>query len=588
MKEKILSILFWRFNFPSVLEIRVILRSFVLWEKVTLLIVSGVIMVGVFGVWFELQERFAVTIASAGGSFREGIVGTPHLANPILASTEADRDLVQLLYAGLMKSDGHGKLEKNLARNLEISEDGLSYTFTLKDGLIWHDGEPLTSEDIAFTIQAAKNPAIKSPLRANWEGVETEVVNEKTIRFWLKKPYAPFLENTTLGILPKHIWKNATTEQFSLSEFNRRVIGSGPYKIKEIRRSSAGIITSYVLKAFNNYASGKPLIPKIELKFYNSENELLTAFEKGDVNAVSFISANNIPKIDFSEEKLKTLTLPRIFGVFFNQNRSEILQDKDVRKALNQAVNKADLVETVLSGYGIPLNSAVPPNIIEYDTLFKPEHFSLSDAADTLDAAGWKLNLESGIREKKNLSAQAGRKEPAIELGFSIATADTPELVMVAELLRSIWQTLGVKVSIKIFEIGDLNQNIIRPREYEALLFGEIIGRDPDPFAFWHSSQRNDPGLNIALYANKNVDRLLEEARTITNAQERNDKYVEFLQEIEKDVPAVFLYSPYYLYIAPSTLKGFNTSIITIPAERFANIHQWHLYTQRVWKIFIQ
>ncbi|MEK7599387.1 MAG: ABC transporter substrate-binding protein [Patescibacteria group bacterium] len=316
MKEKLRSILFRRINPPSALEIRLALRSLSIREKIVFLMLTALFLTGVFGLWFKLQEKFAVLTPVQGGIIREGIVGTPHLANPILANTDADRDLTFLTYAGLMKSDGRGGLENNLAEKYAVSDDGLSYTFVLKENLVWHDDLPLTSEDVAFTIMAAKNPSIKSPIRANWEGVEVEIIDERTVRFLLKKPYVPFIENTTLGILPQHIWKNATPDQFSLSEFNRQPIGAGPYMIKKVNRNSAGIITSYKLKAFSDYTLGRPNIAKIELIFYNSENELTAAFEKNDINSLSSVSSQTALGLKMAAGRLKTLTLPRIFGLF--------------------------------------------------------------------------------------------------------------------------------------------------------------------------------------------------------------------------------------------------------------------------------
>jgi peptide/nickel transport system substrate-binding protein len=577
VKEKLRSILFRRINAPSAFEIRLALRSFSIHEKIVFLFLAALFLTGVFGLWFKLQEKFAVLMPVQGGTVREGIIGTPHLANPILANTDADRDLTFVIYAGLMKSDGQGGLEKNLAEKYSISDDGLAYTFVLKENLVWHDGLPLTGEDVAFTIMAAKNPSIKSPIRANWEGVEAEVVDERTIRFILKKPYVPFMENTTLGILPKHIWKNATPDQFSLSEFNRQPIGAGPYMIKKVNRNSAGIITSYELKAFGDYALGRPLIPKIELIFYNSENELIAAFKNNSIDSLSSVSSQTVRGLKMADNQLKTLTLPRIFGLFFNQNKSTVLRDQKVRQALNMAVNKEKLVNEILNGFGVALNGPIPPPVLAFEK--QTSDFNLEEAKKILDAAGWKIDDKSGIRAKTD-------KKSKIELAFNIATANTPELAKSADMLKNMWQELGVKIEIKFFEIGDLNQNIIRPREYESLLFGQVIGRNPDLFAFWHSSQRNDPGLNVALYANKTADQLLEATRITKEVEDRRNKYEKFQQEIEKDAPAIFLYSPFYLYVAHPDLKGFATDMITIPAERFANINKWHLYTARVWKIF--
>ncbi len=577
MKEKIFSFFnSKRFNLPSVSEIKLAFKSMLKKEKVTLLILFLILFISVVGVWVEMQKKFTSVIPVEGGTLREGVTGTPYLVNPILATTDADRDLTMLIYAGLMKSDGEGGLEKELAQNYGISEDGLSYTFTLKDGLTWHDGEPLTSDDVAFSVNTAKNPTIKSPVRANWEGVEIEIIDAKNLRFLLKKPYAPFMENTTLGILPKHLWKNAAPEQFGLSDLNRQSVGAGPYQIQSIKRNSSGIITAYELKSFSKYALGKPLIPKIKMFFFNSESEMLASFAAGNINSLSSLTASNAKGAGQSAQ-LKTLILPRIFGVFFNQNKSEILRSQKVRQALDMAVDKEDLVRRVLSGFGTKLLGPLPPGVGDNEkatSAFDPE-----GAKNILDKEGWQPNAESGVREKKI-------KGGSIELAFSVSTANTPELIKTAELIKKMWEAIGVKIEIRLYEIGDLNQSVIRPRDYESLLFGQVVGRDPDPFAFWHSSQRNDPGLNIALYANKTVDSILESVRTANDIEKRKSKYEEFEKEVQKDTPAVFLFSPYYLYVAPANLKGIEAKMITIPAERFADAHKWHFYTSRVWKIF--
>jgi len=580
VKEKILNILrSRRLTPPSVFEIKLALRNFSTKEKIVMLVLILTLSVGILGAWVELQKKFAAIVPIEGGSLREGIVGTPYLVNPILASSDADRDMASLIYSGLMKPDGKGGLEKNLAEDYSVSEDGLLYTFTLKENLSWHDDKPINADDIVFTVNAAKNPAIKSPSRANWEGVEAEIIDQRTIRFILKKPYAPFIENGTLGILPKHIWKNATPEQFSLSEFNRQPIGSGPYAVRKTERSSAGIITAYELESFNKYALGEPLIPKIKIFFYNSESDMVSDYEAGNIDSIGSITVSGVQKLRRAGRSLKTLILPRVFGIFFNQNKSEIILDQNVRLALNAAVNKESVVENVLGGFGTALNGPLPPKITGAEE--SETSFNLEEAKNILEKNGWNYNEETGIREKRV------KNKPTAELAISISTANTPELVKTAETVKNMWQELGVKTEVRLYEIGDLNQSVIRPRDYESLLFGQVVGWDPDPFAFWHSSQRNDPGLNIALYANKTVDGILEKARTTNEAEARKDKYLEFEKEIIKDAPAVFLYSPYYLYVAPQNLKGFDTETLTTPAERFANIHKWHLYTAMVWKIFV-
>ena len=180
------------------------------------------------------------------------------------------------------------------------------------------------------------------------------------------------------------------------------------------------------------------------------------------------------------------------------------------------------------------------------------------------------------------------KQKETIRLAFSLSTSDVPELKSVAERLKADWEKIGVSVELKVFESGDLNQNVIRPRKYDAILFGEIVGRDSDLFAFWHSSQRNDPGLNIAMYTNSVADKLLEDMRRATDPEKRRTAYEKFSVEIAKDIPAVFLYAPEFVYILPEKIKGSAIGTITVPAERFLNIHEWYIDTDLVWKIFAQ
>lgn len=583
MKEKFISILKWRFDLPSLIEYRAMNRLFSQRERGLFIFALILLFLGMIGTLWVLSDNLSVTVPTEGGKWKEGVVGSPHLANPLLAISDADRDLIILIYSGLMRPDGRGRLTPDLTKSLEISEDGLLYTFTLKEGLLWHDGKPITSHDIEFTIQTAKNPALKSPVRASWEGVNVEVVDERTLRFLLDQPYAPFLGNTTLGILPKHIWENVLIEQFSLSNFNLNPIGSGPYMVSEFERNASGVITKYNLQSFKDYAGGKPLIKTVELKFYPTEKALRDAFINGGVDAISTVSPNALGELSEKDAQIRTLTLPRVFGVFFNQNQANTFTESEVREAMNLAVDRNKIINEVLAGYAKPTISPIPPGT--FGSIEDIEEITATTSKDlastTLKEAGWKLNEEENIRIKKT-------KTGTRELKFSMATSNTSDLVRTAELLKNMWGELGIQIDLKIFEISDLNQQVIRPREYDILLFGEIVGRDPDPFAFWHSSQINDPGLNIALYTNTTVDKLLEEARTEFDEEKRKEKYIEFQKEVIEETPAIFLYSPLFLYVTGDKLEGFETENITIPSERFARIHKWYLRTNKVLKYFVE
>lgn len=527
-----------------------------------------------------INERFLIEVPLQGGSITEGVIGSPRFINPVLATSKADQDLNILIYSGLLKTTPSGKIVPDLARSYKISKDGYVYTFKLKDDLEFHDGIKITTEDIEFTINATQNNIIKSPKKANWDGVEIKRLNDKEIQFILPKPYSAFLENLTIGILPKHIWEEISAEQFAFSQFNIEPIGSGPYEINKIKRNSSGILESYLLKPFKKYALGEAYIANLTIKFYPNEEALIDAFNKKSIKNINSIGPNKIEilKLTKNSEILST-PLPRIFGVFFNQNENPVFTNEEVRIALSRAINLKQIINEILYGYGIDIDSPIPFNSDFYISNTEKTNQGIDSAKEILRKNGWSIN-EDGILEKSS-------KKGNSLLSFSISTANTPELKAIAELLKLKWEELGAQVQLKIYEIGDLNQNIIRPRQYDSILFGEVIGYNMDLFAFWHSSQRNDPGLNISMYANITVDKLLEEIRVTNDIEQQKIKYKDFQKEIFKDNPAIFLYSPHFIYVISKEIKNNPINQINNPSERFLDISNWYIKTDKIWKIFI-
>jgi peptide/nickel transport system substrate-binding protein len=532
--------------------------------------------------------HFTSSKPAYGGSFTEGMVGSPKYINPLLAQTsDIDRDLSQLIYSGLMKYDSEGKLTYDLAQSFDISGDGLSYSFKLKDNLTWHDGQPLTADDVVFTIITAQNSDYGSYQRINWQGVEVSKSDDKTVVFKLKNKYAQFLSNTTLGILPKHLWETISASSFGLSDFNIKAIGSGPFKFSKVKRDSSGNITSYEVSSFENYYDGQPYITKITFDFFSSEDKMIEAYNKNDIDGMSYISAEKIDSVRFvGKLELKQLQMPRYFAVFFNQNQSKALSDKNVRLALNYATDKKSILENVLGGKGTIVDSPVLPEIIDITDSSVKYGYDIEKAKKTLDDAGWKYVVADQIREKEPAKATSKSKIAATEtvaaekLEINLTTSNWPELVAVANELKTQWETIGVKVNIEILALPELQQ-AIKDREYQSLLFGEVLGLDPDPFSFWHSSQKKDPGLNLALYDNKDADVILETARETLDTKSRFSKLADFQKIIINDAPVVFLYSPDYIYALPSSIKNFNTKIISVPSDRFEGISKWYINTNR-------
>jgi len=603
--------------------------------------------------YFKNTEK----VPAGGGTFIEGVIGQPRFINPVYANSDIDRDLVQLIFSGLMKYDENLNIVPDLAERYEIEEEGRVYKFYLKENLLWQDKTPLTVDDIIFTIKTIQNPDFKSPLQANWVGVKIEKINELEIKFTLKKPYAAFIENCTLNILPKHIWQNVSSESFAFEAFNLKPIGSGPYKLKKIKQNSSNQTEYLILVQSSVYYGKKPYISKIEFLFFANEEKLIKAAKKGDIKGLSLTSSIDLGK----KWQNYSLLLPRYFAVFFNQETSEVLKEKKVRLALNYGINKQAINQKIV-------NSPILPNIYGFNEPSIQYEFDIEKAKSILEEAGFKDEDGNGLREKtitkepafkftsrltkgsrgkevtelqkclakfpeiypegettgyfgektkqavirfqekyyedilqpygytkgtgnvgKSTRAKLNEicfEEPdeILALKFSLVTVNQPQMVEIAELLKEQWKAIGAEVKIETYSLFQLEQDFIKPRNYESLLFGEVLGAIPDPFPFWHSSQKKDPGLNLALYENSEADKLLEENRKESDPEIRTEKLVLFQDVLIEDVPAIFLYSPNYIYMVSKKVNGVEVKKITDPSKRFVGIENWYIKTKRAWK----
>lgn len=577
-----------QFTFPLEGRFTLALAAFSDREKQVFFGAMGVLAGTTLILLFLVNRTFMVEVPAYGGTLVEGVLNTPAHINPLLATSEigseADRDITALVYSGLLRAQNDGSYINDLADHYEISEDGLAYTFTLKKGLEWHDGKEIIADDVVFTVKTAQDSRMKSPKRASWDGVEVEKIDDLTVRFILSKPYAPFLENATMGILPEHIWKSIDFNRFDTNKYNREPVGSGPYQIDSIETTTKDgdeVPVSYTLKAFKHFALGRPYIDTIKFMFAGSEEELIALLKKGSVDAINSISHEQGTLLSESGYRVEHTPLPRVLAVFFNQNQAPIFADNAVREALVQSIDKREIINKALAGYGDILDSPLPPGALGYEESSgqRPLADRLAAARQILEKAGWKFDDKESLWTKKN-------KKETLTLQFTLATSEAPELKKVSEELKAMWGNLGVPVEVRVFATGDLKETIVRPRKFDALFFGQVLGRDSDPYPFWHSSQRTDPGLNIASYTNATVDKILADARAETNIEKRLKLYRTFAKEITRDAPAIPLYAPEFLYVVPQEVRGISLGMTTIPAERFLNIYQWYTETDGVWKIF--
>ena len=532
--------------------------------------------------WFllALNQTVSVPGISAGGDFTEGIIGTPRFVNPVLALTRADQDMTALTYSGLMKIGADGTLVPDVASTIEVSEDGMTYTIALREDITFHDGEPLTSDDVLFTINLIQNDELKSPLRGNWSDVVVEAVDEYNLLITITEPYAPFIENFTIGILPAHIWREIPIEQVPFSEFNTTPIGAGPYRVRNATFSRSGTVEEYQLAAASNYHQA--LIEEINVRFYSNEAELLAAMNNADVDASAYLSATRANLLDAAEWQTAEHPLPRMFGLFFNQNRSTVLRDAAVREALESAIDRTALIDNALGGAGIPSPNAIALTQTaiesgEATTQLDPAE-RLAQARAILEAADW-TQTDQGFWEKEI-------DDSTVPLEVTVRTANTPDLDAVLQEITAAWRTLGVAIETEQYEQTDLVQSVIRPREFSILLFGIDMSRSQDLYPFWHSSQQNDPGLNIAQYTNISVDELLETARTSQDAAERLEAQTAASEIITAERPAILLFQPSGLYVTRNDINTTSVQNFGRDSDRFSSVASWHTDTTSLWPFF--
>ncbi len=519
-------------------------------------------------------------IPGIGGTYTEGMIGDPRTINPIYAVRDTDRDLSRLLFAGLMTYDSAGNIVPDLADHINISNDAKIYTIALKNNLFWHDGEPITADDIIFTVHAIQNSQFRSPLRSDWQGVSVEKISDTSVRFFLRIPYTPFKENLTLGILPKHIWQAVTPDQAFLHEANLKPVGSGPYRFDQMKQNKDGSFSRYQVVRNVHYHRQGPFIEKIVFQFFKNEDEEYGAWRRGIIDGYGGVSPLHYSEMSAGKSVVYSLTMPRVFGIFFNPKHASLLEDMALRQAIAYAIDRNEIVQHQKQNKALPVDGPLPWITSASSTPLYP--FDLDQSRTLLKKAGWKDADGDGLLEKTVIKKVSGKNQTTIlPLRFTLTTSDWPDLIETAVILQNQLRRVGIEVIIEKKSFQDLESTIIRPRNFEVLLFGQVYGYEPDPFAFWHSTQIKDPGLNITFFSDKKVDKILEDIRSTSDAAARANDYQIFSRILSQQLPAVFLYSQDYLYTLPKDIRGASLMRISLPSDRFNDVNAWYRVVSR-------
>lgn len=510
-----------------------------------------------------LENYYLGISPQSGGTYVEGVTGEIKGINPILPENSLTEDASRLVFSGLTRLAPNGQLEPELAESWQVSDDGLSYTFTLRKGVKWHDGKNFSQSDVMFTIAAIQHPDSRSPLASEWRGVKVEPEGDNQIKFMLPNPYVGFTYLTTVGMLPRHLLESINPSTLRINSFNQQPVGTGPFKVIKFLPGQR-----IMMDANADYFRGRPKLDSFTLRLFKSDSAALEAFAKKQVNAVAEIDTELLkPAAKVKDLKLLKYSTTEQVNLFF-KTTSPLLSDQKVRQGLVLATDKRSLVEKVMDNYGRPLASPILPGQLGYAGKFNQPRYNKSQAAELLDGAGWKI--QDGKRKKGDQ-----------ELKLNLVTLNDPIFTKSAGEIKRQWQELGVNLEVKAVALDELIQSHIKPRQYDVLLFGITIGADPDVYPYWHSSQASDPGLNLSQYKSAGADAALEVARITVDPDIRAGKYQAFLKVFQADAPAVILFGKDYSYGVHKDVLGQTSGQLVVPADRFYGVENWTVKARR-------
>jgi peptide/nickel transport system substrate-binding protein len=544
-----------------------------------LIVVLALIAIGVLLI---SQQPTLLPIApevkpATGGVYTEGLVGSFSRLNPVLDFyNPADHDVDRLLYSGLMRFNPRGLPEPDLVESMGISKDGTIYNFSLFPKAVWHDGKPLTSADVLFTVDLLRDDALPIPedIRALWKSVEVKALDDHTLQFHLPEPYAPFMDYLTFGILPKHLLDGLTPDQLINAPFNLKPVGSGPYRFDH-SLSDNGQLTGLVLKGFNDYYRQPPYIEQVVFRYYTDSATALQAYQNGDVQGISQISPDVLPQA-LQEPNLNLYTgrLPQMTMIFLNLNNASVpfFQDASIRRALLMGLNRQQMINQILSGQAILADGPIFPGSWAYYDGIEHLDYDPEAAKALLKAAGYIIPASGG-------NVRAKEDQP---LAFELLYPDDQEYAALAKAIAQNWQDLGIDVTIKPVAYAEMVSQDLEPRTYQAALVDLSLARspDPDPYPFWHQAQITG-GQNYAQWDDRQASEYLEQARVTTDLNERIRLYHNFQVRFTSEMPSLPLFYPVYTYAVDNAIQGVTMGSLYDTSDRFATITSWYMLAQR-------
>ncbi|HEY60513.1 MAG TPA: peptide ABC transporter substrate-binding protein [Anaerolineae bacterium] len=544
------------------------------WQLIVILVTG--LVIGALLLSEQTGFRLIRPASTRGSVYTEALIGRLQRLNPVLDYyNNVDRDIDQLLFDSLISFDSRSLPQPELADSWGVSFDGLSYNFELNPDAVWHDGTPVTSEDIAFTIDLLRDPdsVLPEDLKVFWKNIDVISLGEKTLQIRLAEPFSPFMDYLTFGILPKHILGGLTYAEVINSSFNLQPIGSGPYLFERLLVED-GEIVGVILSANEEYYREPPFISQFVLRYYPDVASAYAAYQEGVVQGIGEVTLDMLPTILANQELLiYSSSKPEVLMVLLNLNNDQVpfFQDKDVRRALLMGLDRQRLIDNVMQGQGIIADVPLLKNTWAYYDANPHVYYDIQNAIDLLQEMGYVVDTVGG----------GVRKKDGVPLSFELVHPDDEIHTELAKRIKENWTKLGVEVTLITVPYDTLVLDYLQPLTYQAALLDLNFSRspDPDPYPFWDQAQQSG-GQNYSQWENRIVSEYLETARVSTDLEERAKLYRNFQVIFSDELPALPLFYPVYNYAVDDGMGAIRMSAMYDTCDRFYNVTQWYLLAQ--------
>jgi len=545
------------------------------WQILIVILALGAIAALLFSQKPVTEAIFEEPEPVVGGSYTEALIGEFSRFNPVLDFyNSVDRDVDRLIFSSLVRFDATGLAQSDLAESWGISKDGTVYNVVLRQDALWHDGEPVTAQDVIFTVDLLRSPELPIPddLLRMWEDIEVEAIDDHWVQFRLPEPFSPFLDYLTFGILPAHLLDALTPDELIDAPFNLAPVGSGPYRFQQMFVED-GHITGVALAAFEEHHGGRPFINEIDFRYFPDDVTALEAYRAEEIQGIGQITPEAFGETPVDENlNLYTGRLPRLSMIFLNLDNPDMpfFQDTNIRRALLMGINRQRIIDRILTGQAAIADGPILPNTWAYYDGIPRVPFNADEATKLIREAGYTIPAVGG---------NVRTNEEGVALAFTLVYPDTAEHTAVAELIQENWAELGVEVELEAVPYEELINDYLDTRLYEAALVDISLSRtpDPDPYPFWHQTQAAS-GQNYSMWNDRQASEYLEQARIIVDPAERARLYRNFQVRFTNEMPALPLYHPMYTYAVDKQVQGVRMGPLFDTSDRFATILSWYLY----------